>query len=168
MMRGMPGLLVVCGLGCAPERETTLETLAALASCEVRYARLLPRARAWLARRVGPLKTLETPAEAVRAARTRRVGLAVWGHATLTSRPARAALAAAARAGVPAVVLASVSPAGHAMGGAARPLGWRPDEDDGWSVLSAGDALPASRRRPVAVFDPERESLKVLLPRRAR
>ena len=102
------------------------------------------------------------------AARTRRVGLAVWGHATLTSAPARAALAAARRAGVPAVVLASVSPAGHAIAASARPLGWRADEDDGWSMLPAGTPVPARPRRPVVVFDPEAETLKTLLPRRAR
>lgn len=163
-MRAMAGQLVVCGLGCEPEREATLEALAALASCDVRFARLSPRRRAWLAARTGAVKAASAAAAVVRAARTRRVGLAVWGHAMETSVFAREAVAAAGKAGVPCAVLASLSPAGHAIGASARPLGWRPDEDDGWSTLPAGAAPRGEPGRPAVVFDGEAETILVVLP----
>lgn len=167
-MDAMAGLLVVCGIGCDPEREVTLEVLAALASCEPRFTNLNPRLRSWIAARVGPLRTARDAAAVARAARTRRVGLAVWGHATITSAFAREVLSAARAAGVEAVALASISPAGHGIGASARPLGWRPDEDDGWDALPAGAVPRGKRTRPLAVFDPESGALRLELPGKAR
>jgi hypothetical protein len=164
MMDAMAGLLVVCGVGCDPEREVTLEVLAALASCEVRFALLPPRHRSWLARRVGTMKNSTDAAAVARAAKTRRVGLAVWGHATITSEFARAAWNAAEAAGVETAVMASISPAGHALAASARSLGWRSDEDDGWDALPAGEIPRGKRTRPLAVFDAEAGALRIALP----
>lgn len=164
----MAGMLVVCGLGCEPETDATLEALAALASCEARFARLSPRRRAWLAARTGPVRSAASAAAVVRAARTRLTGLAVWGHATVTSAFAREVLAAAERAGIETVVLASLSPAGKAIAATARSLGWRADEDDGWSVVPAGEVPRGTPSRPLAVFDGEAETLLTLVPRRRR
>jgi hypothetical protein len=164
----MSGLLVVCGLGCEPERDATLEALAALTSCESRFARLSPRRRAWLSARTGKVKTAVDAVAIVKAAKTRVVGLAVWGHATVTSHFAREAVAAAKKAGVPTVVLASLSPAGHGIGSTGRAIGWRADEDDGWSMVSAGEAPSGAPMRPLAVFDAEAETLLVTVPRRRR
>jgi hypothetical protein len=168
MMRKMAGLLVVCGLGCEPERDATLEALAALASCEERFAVLSPRRKNWLSRRVGAVKSAKNAAAVVRAAKKKQVGLAVWGHATLTSQFAREALAAAEKMGVEAVVLASLSPAGHAIGASARSLGWRADEDDGWSTVPAGAVPKGPMKRPLAVFDELAETLIVALPGKRR
>jgi hypothetical protein len=162
------GLLVVCGLGCAPERDATLEALATLASCEKRFSRLTPRRRAWLARRVGTVRPAPSAAAVARAARGARVGLAVWGHATVTSAFAREALAAAEALGVATIVVASLSPAGRGIGDTARPLGWRGDEDDGWSVVPEEEAPRGGPSRPTAVFDAEAETMRVVLPGRRR
>lgn len=164
----MSGMLVVCGLGCEPEVDATLEALAALASCQVRFARLTPRRRAWLAARTGAVKAAPAAAAVARAARTRRVGLAVWGHATVTSAYARQALAAAKALGVETVVLASLSPAGKAIAATARPLGWRADEDDGWSAVPRAEAPRGAPSRPTVIFDAEAETLVTVLPRRRR
>lgn len=164
----MAGLLVVCGVGCEPERETTLEVLAALASCSVRFSDLSPRRRSWLARRVGTVGPARSAKAAVLAARSKTVGLAVWGHATVTSEYAREVLDLAAKKGVEAVVLASLSPAGSAIGSSARSLGWRRDEDDGWSVVPRGEVPAGAAERPVAAFDADAESLRVVLPGKRR
>lgn len=152
MMSRMKGLLVVCGLGCDPERETTLEVLASLAACRTRFCDARPETRAWLARRAGPLKVPRNAAAVIAAARRGLTGLAVWGHPTITSELARGVLAAAKTAGVETVVLAGISPVSHAMAAAGRPLGWRADEDRGWTAAPVGVA-PRSRARPVALFD---------------
>ena len=91
----------------------------------------------------------------------------MWGHATITSEFAREALAAAGKLGVPAAVLASLSPAGGAIGSSARPLGWRADEDDGWTAVprAAAAGVPS---RPLAAFDAAAETLLVVLPERRR
>lgn len=167
-MEEMAGLLVVCGIGCDPEREVTLEVLAALASCGIRFALLPARHRSWLAARVGNMKAAKDAAAVVHAAKSRRVGLAVWGHATITSEFAREVLNAASDAGVETVVLASISPAGHGIGASARALGWRPDEDDGWDVIPAGEVPGGKRTRPLAVFDAEAGVVRLELPEKAR
>ena len=152
MMDRMKGLLVVCGLGCDPEREVTLEVLAALAGCKVRFCHARPKTRAWLARRVGRVQVPRDAAAIVAAARRGLAGLAVWGHPTFTSELARETLAAAARAGVETVVLAGISPVSHAMAARGRALGWRSDEDSGWTAAPAGEP-PRGRARPIALFD---------------
>lgn len=167
-MDEMAGLLVVCGIGCDPEREVTLEALAALASCGLRFALLPSRRRSWLASRVGSLKAAKDAAAVVHAAKSRRVGLAVWGHATITSEFAREVLSAARDAGVETVVLASISPAGHGIGRSARALGWRSDEDDGWDALPAGEIPKGKSKRPLAVFDAEAGAVRLELPEKAR
>ncbi len=154
MMGRMKGLLVVCGLGCDPERETTLEVLASLAACRTRFCDARPETRTWLARRVGLIRTPRSAAVIIAAARRGLTGLAVWGHPTITSELAREVLAAASTAGVETVVLAGISPVSHAMSAGGRALGWRADEDRGWTAAPAG-AAPGSRARPVAVFDAE-------------
>lgn len=152
MMLLMKGLLVVCGLGCDPERETTLEVLASLSACRTRFCDARPETRAWLARRAGPLKVPKNAAAVIAAARRGLTGLAVWGHPTITSTLAREVLLAARAAGLETVVLAGISPVSHAMAAAGRPLGWRADEDRGWTAAPAGPE-PLSRARPVAFFD---------------
>lgn len=152
MMGRMKGLLVVCGLGCDPERETTLEVLASLAACRTRFCDARPKTRAWLARRAGLIRTPRNSAVIIAAARRGLTGLAVWGHPTITSKLAREVLTAARAAGIETVVLAGISPVSHAMAAAGRPLGWRSDEDRGWTAAPAG-AAPRSRARPVALFD---------------
>lgn len=164
----MAGLLVVCGVGCEPERDATLEVLAALASCRVRFAALSPRRRAWLARRVGPVRPARSAKATALAARRDLVGLAVWGHATITSEFAREVLDEARKAGVETAVLASLSPAGGAIGASARSLGWRPDEDDGWSVLPRGEVPSGAPARPLAAFDAGAETVRVVLPGKRR
>jgi hypothetical protein len=160
----MKGLLVVCGLGCDPRREATLEVLASLAACETRFCDARPETRAWLAERVGPLEDANDPARVVAAAKRGLTGLAVWGHPTATSRFALRALDAAAKAGVDAKVLAGITPVSHAMAAGGRALGWRADEDSGWTAAPAGSAPPALAR-PVAVFDAGEETVVAVVPR---
>lgn len=160
MMVIMKGMIVVCGLGCDPETEPTLEALAALSGCRTRFCDAKPRTRSWLARRVGPVKVPRDAGEVIAAAREGLTGLAVWGHPTITSRFAREVLAAAEREGVEAVVLAGISPISHAMAAGGRALGWRADEDAGWTAAPSGDA-PRTGALPVARFDPVPGTVRV-------
>lgn len=167
MMAGMKGLLVVCGLGCDVERETTLEVLAMLAACRTRFCDAPPKNRAWLSRRVGALKVPRDAAAVLASARRAPTALAVWGHPTITSRLAREALALAAGADVEAVVLAGISPISHAMAAQGRALGWRSDEDSGWTAAPMGEA-PSGRERPIALFDADAATVVTIDAERAR
>ncbi len=151
-------MLVICGLGCDPQRETTLEALAALSGCVSRFSDAKPATRAWLARRTGPVKAARDAATVVAAAREGLCGLAVWGHPTVTSTFAREVLAAAAKAGVEVVVLPGITPISHAMSAGARALGWRRDEDSGWTAAPVNEASGAF---PVASFDSAAEEVRV-------
>lgn len=162
----MKGLLVVCGLGCDPEREATLEVLASLAACSARFCDALPKTRSWLARRVGAVKSPKSAAAVVAAAREGLTGLAVWGHPTITSEFAREVLEAARRAGVPVRVLAGVSPVSHAMARGGRSLGWRRDEDAGWTAAPA-DGGRVKRPRPSALFDAAAQTVLTVEPEAA-
>jgi len=160
-MGGMKGMIVVCGLGCDPEREATLESLAALSGCVVRFCDAKPETSAWLELRVGALKVPRDAAEVLAAAREGLTGLAVWGHPTITSRLAREVLAAAEQDGVEAVVLAGISPISHAMAAGARALGWRADEDAGWTAAPEGEGPPAGAH-PAALFDAAAGTVRVV------
>lgn len=156
--------LRLCGLGVDPERDATLEALAALRECAEVYTDGLDEGqRAWL-ERLGARALPATDAEALVAAAAAApgpVGLAAWGHAGYTSGLAVAARALAAKRGVACRVLAGVSPlsrhvaderlfiGGHKRG---KPIGAA-----GAQSLSAASLLSGASfetRLPLVVYDP--------------
>ena len=49
-------------------------------------------------------------------------------------------------------MMAGISPISHAMAARGRALGWRRDEDSGWTAAPEG-AETRDRARPIALFD---------------
>lgn len=155
-MKPGPGLRVF-GLGLRPSEDVTLEALQALEACAAVYHDLEdPAQRAWLERALPGAKPAPAAAALAREAKTRAVGLAVWGHPQHASETARLALAAARAAKVPAASWCANSPAARAIAKSATFIGR--DEGYGGAVSVPAAALgregrAARRELPLIVYD---------------
>lgn len=150
--------IVICGLGMRPELDATLETLEALASCQIVFAVGPRRSMEPLLRRLGtPVRYGADPAEIAEAARRRKVGVAYVGHAVTTSSDAARLIALCGRLGLPYRVLASVSPIGSALSRAVAFMGggrfgWLGVQAVPLEQFSAGRAPRAAGALPLVVF----------------
>ena len=116
-MTGMKGELLLCGLGPRPPQQTTLQVLRALESCDAVYG---PPLAPFLKTR--PLRSL---AEAVKKARTARIGVGLAGHPVDAGAQAAELERLAREAGVPVRLLPGMTPFGAGLAAEKRPLGWR-------------------------------------------